>query len=106
MVAVDGTTHGRLADAQAIEHFDLSSRGAAAVAAHRRHDEGLTARLFDKRDQFAGDKVDAGDAAAAKAERDAFAPDLLGQPQPPPFGVQSLADIKGIALGQTLLYGI
>ena len=69
---------GRLGHAQMGQHARLAFGAGAAVAAHRRHDEGLEAALLQMPDRSRHDLRDVGDAAAADRDRDArSAPQVL-----------------------------
>ena len=72
-----------LGDAVGLEELPLSFGGAAAVAAHGRHDERLGAQALEVFDDRPDDRGDIGDAAAAGGDGHALArPDLLAQLQP------------------------
>ena len=79
----DRAADGLLGDAVGLEQLPLSFGGAAAVAAHRRHDERLCAQALEVFDNRPDDRGDIGDAAAAGGNGHALArPDFLAQVQP------------------------
>ncbi len=65
----DGGADGFLGDAVAFEDAALALGRAAAVAAHRRDQEGTGAEFFQEGGRFAQHERDVGDAAAAGRQR-------------------------------------
>ena len=71
--SANGHADDRFGDAVAFEELPLPLGGAAAVAAHRRHEEGRGPEIAQKLDGAVQDDGDVGDAAAAGGEGDGLA---------------------------------